>query len=126
MLHLMNKIAENRRMQLYIYRLRIFLFFMTIFTLKMVVSAIPVFICLDKCNIKSILLNLDQEHSSEGDSKDLLKYVDYKSADIHHSYVYIPLLQEFGIKNCCIDHSKRYVNPYHPSVPTPPPNSLFI
>jgi len=113
-------------MQLYKYPLCIFIFFMSVFTLKMVVSAVPVFICLDKCSAKSMMLSLEQEHGSEGDSKDLLKYTDYRSADIHYSYIYIPLLQESGIRNCYIDHSKRYVNPYHPSVPTPPPNSAVI
>jgi hypothetical protein len=120
-------IAENRSMQLYKYRAYIFLFFISIFTLKMISSAMPLFICLDKCTVKSFILEQEQEHGTEGDSsKDLLKYTDYKYADIHCSYIYVPLLQECGIKNCYIDHSKRYVNPYHPSVPTPPPNPFVI
>lgn len=68
-------------------------------------------------------MQLEQEHSSEGDStKDSLKLIDYKLISVNYTYPYIPLLQDFGIKNCYIDHFKRYVDPYHPSVPTPPPN----
>lgn len=113
-------------MQFYTYRLSIFIFFMSIFALKMVVSAVPVFLCLDHCCNKSIIPDLEHEHCSEGDVKDLLKYTDYRHNDFHYGYVYTPLLQESGMKNCFMDHSKRYVNPYHSSVPTPPPNSPVI
>jgi len=89
----------------------------------MVISAAPVFTCIDRNTIKSVILQLEQEHSSEGDTtKDLLKSFDYKHIDFHYSYIYIPLLKDVGIKNCYIDHFKRYVDPYHPIVPTPPPN----
>jgi hypothetical protein len=32
------------------------------------------------------------------------------------------ILSHFGISNSYIDHFKRHVDPFHPSVPTPPPN----
>lgn len=112
-------------MFLYQYRLSIVIAFISIFTLKMVISAAPVFACIDKDTIKSVIMQLEQEHHSEGDSsKDCLKLIDYKIIDFKYHYVYVPLLQEFGIKNCYIDHFKRYVNPYHPLVPTPPPDSV--
>lgn len=106
------------------YRLSIVIAFMSIFTLKMVISAAPVFYTeFDKDTIKSVILQLEQEHHSDNDSgKDLLKFIDYKPIDLHYNYTYTPLLQGFGIKNCYIDHIKRYINPFHPSVPTPPPN----
>jgi hypothetical protein len=105
---------------LFKYRLYIVIAFMSIFTMKVVISVAPVFSILDK---SCFIPDPDQEHGSEGDStKDQLKFKDCRAADLHYSYVYIPLLQEYGIRNCYIDHSKRYVNPYHPSVPTPPPN----
>ncbi len=111
-------------MLLYKYRLYIVIAFMSIFTMKMAVTVVPVFAMQDK---SAFVLDLDQEHSSEGDcAKDLLKFKDYRPAEIHYGYAYIPLLQEYGIKNCCIDHSKRYVNPYHPSVPTPPPDHSVL
>ena len=113
-------------MLVYRYRVFIVIAFMSIFASKMVVSAAPAFICLEKCSMKPMILDLEQEHGSEGDSKDMLKYTDYRYTDIHCHYIYVPVSLEHGIKNCYIDHSKRYVNPYHPSVPTPPPNSSAI
>jgi hypothetical protein len=108
-------------MSFYKYRLYIVIAFISIFTMKMVISVAPVFSTLYK---SCFVPDPDQEHGSEGDStKDQLKFKDYRTADLHYSYVYVPLLQECGIKNCCIDHSKRHVDPYHPSVPTPPPNT---
>jgi hypothetical protein len=105
------------------YRLHIVMAFISIFTIKMLISAAPVFICIDKDTIKSVILQLEQEHGSEGDSaKDVLKLNDFKHYYLNHNYTYVPLLLDFGIRNCYIDHFKRYVNPYHPSVPTPPPN----
>lgn len=111
-------------MSFYKYRLHIVIAFISIFTVKMVISAAPVFVGhIDKNTIKSVILQLEQEHSSDGDSgKSLLKFIDYKPIDFHNTYTYVPLLIDFGIRNCYIDHFKRYVDPYHPSVPTPPPN----
>lgn len=110
-------------MFLYKYRLHIVVAFISIFTMKMVISAAPVFVGhMDKKTIKSVILQLEQEHS-EGDScKDLLKLLEYKSLYVQHHFIYVPLLQDFGIKNCFIDHFKRYVDPHYPSVPTPPPD----
>jgi len=113
-------------MKLYSYRLFICIFFMGIFVQKMVVTAVPVILAAGSCNEKTIIPDLEQEHSSGGDAKDLLKYSDYKHADFHSGYVVMPLVQDPGIKNCLIDHYKRYVNPHYPSVPTPPPNSFVI
>jgi hypothetical protein len=113
-------------MQLYKYRLCIFIFFISIFVLKMVVSAVPLLFDFSQYNTKSIILDLQQEHNAEGDTKGLLKDSDCRNNDFHYHYQYIPLLQESGIKNCFIDHYKRYVNTYHPTVPTPPPDSNVI
>ena len=113
-------------MLLYRYRVLIVVAFMSIFTSKMAVSAAPVLFGLEKCNMKPMILDLEQEHGSEADSKDLLKYTDYRYTDIHYHYIYVPVSLEHGIRNCYIDHSKRYVKPYHPSVPTPPPNPAAI
>ncbi|KIO78450.1 hypothetical protein TH53_03915 [Pedobacter lusitanus] len=111
-------------MSFYKYRLHIVIAFISIFTVKMIISAAPVFVGhMDKNVIKTVILQLEQEHSSDCDSgKSLLKFIDYKPIDFHNTYTYVPLLVDFGIRNCYIDHFKRYVDPYHPSVPTPPPN----
>lgn len=104
------------------YLLLIVTCFMSIFCAKMIISAAPVFICMDKGTIKSVIMQLEQEHAESDSGKDLLKFTDYKVVNLQYSEIYIPLIQSFGISNSYIDHFKRYVDPYHPSVPTPPPN----
>lgn len=106
------------------YRLHIIIAFISIFSAKMVISAAPVFFSdCDKETINAVILQLEQEHGAEGDSgKNILKFVDYKPIDFHYLYTCVPLLQSTGVTNAFIDHFKRYVNSYHPSVPTPPPN----
>jgi len=116
---------SRKEMLLYKYRLYIFIALLSIFTTKMLVSALPVFFCQDRLLTKSFMLGQEQEQSAEGESKDVKKSIDFK-ADLHQTYIHVPVLMEYGVKNCFIDHSKRYVNPYHPSVPTPPPNSAVL
>jgi len=105
------------------YRLSIVIAFLGIFFVKMVISGAPVFFGkIDKDVMKSVIMQLELEHESDGDSgKVTVKYIDYKF-NFHFDPLYVPLVYHFNIKNCFIDHFKRYVNPYHPSVPTPPPN----
>jgi len=96
------------------YRLVIVIAFIGIFLSKMAISAV---------SVKSVVLQLEQEHGTEDDAgKDLLKFTDYKLIDLHYNYTYTPIIHGFSIRNCYLDHFKRYVDPYHPSVPTPPPN----
>lgn len=107
------------------YRLFIVIAFIGIFLSKMVVTAVPVFFtwCLDKNTVKSVIFQLEQDHGDEDDAgKDLLKFTDYKLIDLHYNYTYAPIIHGFNIRNCYLDHFKRYVDPYHPSVPTPPPD----
>jgi hypothetical protein len=111
------------KMSLRKYRLLIVVAFLGIFSAKMVISAAPVFFAhLDKETIKNVIMQIELEHGSEGDSGKVLKYVDCKFIDLHAPFSYVPVRYHFFIKNSYIDHFKRYVNPYHPSVPTPPPN----
>ena len=107
------------------YRIHILVFFLTIFTLKVFVSALPRFNVLDATSLKYMALNMENEHSAEGDLKSSLKYLDLKYGFTHYNFVFIPYLLGFGCKNSWFDHFKRYVNSFHPSVPTPPPN-LFV
>lgn len=106
------------------YKLFIVIAFLGIFFAKMVISIAPVFIKLDKDTMKSVIMQLEMEHEADGDaSKVILKYVDCKF-NFHYDPLYLPLVFHFNIKNDFLDHFKRYVDPFHPTVPTPPPNSL--
>ena len=106
------------------YRLVSVIAFISIFLSKMVISAAPVLSWyLDATTVKSVILQLEQEHGSEDDAgKSLVKFTDYKPIDLHYNYAYVPIIRGFSIRNCYVDHFRRYVDPYHPSVPTPPPN----
>ncbi|TDO21797.1 hypothetical protein [Pedobacter duraquae] len=105
------------------YRLLIVLSFLSIFSAKMIISLSPCFSAhMDKDVVNSVIMQIELEHGADGDSGKILKYVDYKIIDFQYSCTYIPVIYHFGISSSFLDHNKRYVNPYHPSVPTPPPN----
>lgn len=97
--------------------------FLSIFFAKMFISGAPVFFkCIDKEIMKSVIMQIELEHSSEGDSKSSIKYNDYKLIDFFSPISSFTILSDVGVKNSFIDHYKRYFNPFHPTVPTPPPN----
>ena len=105
------------------YRILIVVAFMGIFTAKMVISGAPVFFAhLDKNLMNAVIMQLESENSSDDTSKSSVKFGDQKLMFQRYDLNYLPLLIAQGIKNSFIDHSRRYVDPYHPSVPTPPPN----
>lgn len=106
------------------YRLLIIITFLGIFCVKMVISGAPVFFSdIHKESIKSVIMQIEVEHSADGDSgKAKVNICDYKMIDLYHTVNFIAILSHFGISNSYIDHFKRYVDPFHPSVPTPPPN----
>ncbi len=111
--HLMFK----RKLQLYVV-----ISFLSIFCAKMLISAAPVFLKhTDKELINSIIMQVELEHGSDSDSGKILKYVDNKIIS-HNHHACVPVIFDFMLNNKFLNHSKRYVNPYHPSVPTPPPN----
>jgi hypothetical protein len=105
------------------YRLLIIIAFLGIFSAKMVISGAPVFFNhIDKEIMNAVIMQIEVEHSADGDSgKAKVKLCDYK-IDLHYDYSFLAVLSHFGINNSFIDHFKRYVDPFHPSVPTPPPN----
>jgi hypothetical protein len=110
-------------MRLKKYRLLLVLAFLSIFVAKMGISAAPVFFShLDKELMNSVIMQIEQEHEADGESGKVLKFVEFKSINHNNCFICTPLLYEIGVDNNFIDHNKRYVNPYHPSVPTPPPN----
>jgi hypothetical protein len=105
------------------YRILIVLAFLGIFTSKMVISGAPVFFAhLDKNLMNAVIMQLESENNGDDTGKSNLKFGDQKLMFQRFDVNYVPLLIAQGIKNSFIDHSRRYVDPYHPSVPTPPPN----
>lgn len=105
------------------YRILIVIAFMSIFTSKMVISGAPVFFAqLDKSLMNAVIMQLEAENSGDDASKSSIKFVDQKLMFHFYELTYHPVSLEIGVTNSFIDHSRRYVDPYHPSVPTPPPN----
>ena len=105
------------------YRILIVIAFMGIFTAKMVISGAPVFFThLDKNLMNAVIMQLENENNGDDTSKASLKFGDQKLMFHRYDLSYVPLLIANGITNSFIDHSRRYVDPHHPSVPTPPPN----
>jgi len=105
------------------YRILIVMIFLNVFLAKMIISGAPVFFShIDKEIMNSVIMQIELEHSADGDAgKTKVKLCDYK-VDFHYDYCFTSILPQIGMSNSFIDHFKRYVDPYHPSVPTPPPN----
>lgn len=105
------------------YRLLIVITFLGIFSAKMIISGAPVlFNQIDKEIMMSVIMQLEAEHSSDGETgKSKVKLCDFRT-DMHYDYSFLAVLSLYGIDNGFIDNFKRYFDPFHPSVPTPPPN----
>ncbi len=110
-------------MRLQRFRLFIVFAFLGIFTVKMLISVAPVFVAhMDKQVMNDVIMQVELEHGSDGDSGKTLKFVDGKHHDLQAIQSYLPVRYHFHVNNSFIEHFKRYVNPFHPAVPTPPPN----
>jgi hypothetical protein len=105
------------------YRLFIVISFLGIFFAKMLISGAPLFFShIDKQIMNSVIMQIEAEHSSDGEGgKTKLKLCDYK-VDFHYDYAPLSVLDLYGLSNSFIDNFRRYFDPFHPSVPTPPPN----
>jgi len=106
------------------YRILIVAAFLCIFSAKMAISGAPVFLAhLDKDIMNAVIMQIELEHSADGEggAKAKIKLCDYK-VDFHYEYNFSTEQIQVGVSNSFIDHFKRYVDPFHPSVPTPPPN----
>lgn len=105
------------------YRLHIIIAFLGIFSIKMIISGAPVFFNhIDKEIMNSVIMQIEVEHSADGDTgKAKVKLFDYR-IEMHYDHSFSAVLSHFGISNGFLDHFKRYFDPFHPSVPTPPPN----
>lgn len=105
------------------YRVLIVIAFMGIFTSKMVISGAPVFFAhLDKCLMNAVIMQLEAENHGDDTAKGSVKFADHKLMFHRFDLTYVPLEIDYGVTSSFIEHSRRYVDPYHPSVPTPPPN----
>lgn len=105
------------------YRLLIAIAFMGVFATKMVISGAPIiFSHLDKSLMNAVIMQLEVEHNGDETQKTSLKFVEYKQFFQRFDLSYVALEIDYGVTNSFIEHSRRYVDPYHPSVPTPPPN----
>ena len=105
------------------YRILIVIAFMGIFTAKMVISGAPVFFAhLDKSLMNAVIMQLEVENNSDDTGKSNVKFADHKLMIQRYDLTYVPVIIDYGVTNSFIEHSRRYVDPYHPLVPTPPPN----
>ncbi|TKB98210.1 hypothetical protein [Pedobacter cryotolerans] len=105
------------------YRLLITIAFMGIFAIKMVISGAPViFTHLDRSLMNAVIMQLEVENNGDETQKVSLKLVECKQMFQRFDLTYIPIEIDYGVSNSFIEHSRRYVDPHHPSVPTPPPN----
>ncbi|RZL44971.1 MAG: hypothetical protein EOP00_18530 [Pedobacter sp.] len=105
------------------YRLLIVIAFMSIFAGKMVISGAPViFAHLDKALMNAVIMQLEVENNGDDTQKTSIKFADHKLMFHKYDLTYVPVILDYGVTNSFIEHSRRYVDPYHPSVPTPPPN----
>ncbi|MDY0903416.1 hypothetical protein SOM16_00680 [Pedobacter sp. CFBP9032] len=101
--------------------------FMFIFMAKMVISGAPVFCkCIDKDIMNAVIMQIELEHDGGKDtSKDISKFSDFKLLELNHPiFSYEFSSSHIVLKSSFIEHFKRYVDPYHPTVPTPPPNVI--
>jgi len=100
--------------------------FFGIFIAKMGISGAPVFFkCINKEMMNAVIMQIEQEHDSKDAGKDVAKFTDFKLLEVSHPILsYEFSSSHFCLNNSFIEHFKRYVDPYHPTVPTPPPNFI--
>lgn len=96
--------------------------FLGIFLVKMAISGAPVvFSYFDKKFMKTVIMQLEEECKGE-DSESPVKYTDQKVLFQEIASPYMQLVITEQIADSFFEQSRRYVNPYYPFVPTPPPN----
>ncbi len=97
--------------------------FLFVFFTKMVISVMPLFSFMDSKLAVAVIMQLEHENSTDKDDfdKDLVK--DKKSFDEHtlNPFVFKPLALVESNALQTLEHT-LLVRPFHPVVPTPPPN----
>ncbi len=105
------------------YKLLIMITFMSIFVSKMVISGAPVFLShFDDEFMVSVIMQLENENNADDQGKSNIKHTEQKLIVHRYDFSILSLAIDYGVPNSFIEHSRRYVDPHHPSVPTPPPN----
>lgn len=105
------------------YSLSIVFCFLGIFMAKMIISGAPVYFShLDKSLMNAVIMQLESENNGDDTGKGNIKFADHKLMFYTQDISYVPVfnLQDTMIR--FVTHANRYFDPYHPSVPTPPPN----
>lgn len=99
---------------------------MFIFTAKMGISGAPVFFTsIDKNIMNAVIMQIELEHETGKDAKETAKFTDFKIVELSHPiFSYEFSSSHIILKSSFIEHFRRYVDPYHPTVPTPPPNAV--
>lgn len=117
-----NYFCRNQNMKLRKFKALFAHVFVGIFVAKMVISVAPAFsFKFDSDMMNSVILQLEVEHGEKDSPNKGTKLSESKL--MCHSLSVLNLSgSKVVLDNSFIEHSKRYVNPYHPSVPTPPPN----
>jgi uncharacterized membrane protein len=100
--------------------------FMGIFVAKMAISGAPVFFkSIDKEFMNAVIMQIELEHDGGKDLKDTAKLTDFKIVELNYPIISYEFSSgHFCLNNNFIEHFKRYVDPYHATVPTPPPNFI--
>lgn len=99
--------------------------FISVFVAKIGVVAAPIFyVAVDRNILNAVMQQLELSHEGEkDDAKETLKFLDFKSAEINYPILSFAFIANQKARPCnfwlCF---KRYITPYHASVPTPPPN----
>lgn len=63
-----------------------------------------------------------EEETKGKSSKDKSTFLDQKLIFIRSEEVYSSINYRISALNSFIEHFRRYIDPFYPSVPTPPPN----
>lgn len=109
-------------------KLKVFIvvLFLGIFVSKMIISAAPVFLAhIDQQFMISVIMQLENENHGDENGKSSVKFVDQKLITHRYEMYTVSIDLDCGVPSSFIEHSRRYVDPYYPSVPTPPPNNFI-
>ncbi len=90
---------------------------------KMIISGAPVFFShLDKSLMNAVIMQLEAENHGDDAGKSNIKFADHKLMFDTQDISYVPIFNVLDTMIRFVTHAHRYFDPYHPSVPTPPPN----
>ncbi len=96
---------------------------MLVFAAKMVISLVPLVSVLDKNTARAVIMQLEQESKGDKETPDKDSLKEKKSFD--ELLVAIFDYDLFQLEINCLHNQEHalIVQPYHPVVPTPPPNA---